>query len=70
MKYIIPNTNIVTTQEDPKKRAFLTKLAAFLKSRNKPFNRIPTLGHRELDLNQLYIEVTGRNGVQAVSTHF
>lgn len=66
MKYKIPNTNLMTTFDDPKKIQFLAHLAEFLKSRNQPFTRIPTLGHRELDLNQLYIEVTNRHGVQAV----
>jgi hypothetical protein len=52
--------------EDENKKKFLSELIEFLRTRNIPFNRVPTLGHRELDLFRLYEEVTGRGGVQAV----
>lgn len=51
---------------DTKKKKFLNELVEFLRTRNVPFNRVPTLGHRELDLHKLYEEVTSRGGVQSV----
>jgi len=44
---------------------FLSSLGEFLTQRGKSL-KIPTLGHKELDLEQLYNEVTMRGGVQAV----
>ncbi|KAL0479172.1 hypothetical protein AKO1_007993 [Acrasis kona] len=48
------------------KKKFLNDLVDFLRTRNTPLSRVPTLGHRELDLHKLYEEVTDRGGVQAV----
>eukprot|EP01080_Neovahlkampfia_damariscottae_P004894 gene4894-8488_t len=52
--------------DTPNKQLFLTELANFLKTRNKSISRIPTLGHKELDLQALYKEVLSRGGVEEV----
>ena len=46
--------------------SFLAELSSFLKTRNKSISRIPTLGHKELDLQALYKEVLSRGGVEEV----
>jgi hypothetical protein len=61
------SSDIQPQEEDSdSKKKFLHDLVEFLRTRNIPFNRVPTLGHRELDLHKLYEEVTSRGGVQAV----
>ena len=67
-----PNSpsNATTKRKNSKQseegRTFLCELTEFLQSRGQSLFRIPTLGHKELDLEQLYNEVTARGGVQAV----
>jgi hypothetical protein len=60
------STTTLSSPTCPQDKNFLTKLTEFLHSRNVTFSRIPTLGHKELDLEQLYREVTGRGGVNQV----
>jgi hypothetical protein len=61
-----PTRNLNSTS-DIERQSFLSELQIFLKTRNKSISRIPTLGHKELDLMGLYREVLLRGGVEEVS---
>jgi hypothetical protein len=57
----------LNSTSDGERQSFLSELQIFLKTRNKSISRIPTLGHKELDLMGLYREVLNRGGVEEVS---
>mmetsp|Transcript_17391 Transcript_17391/g.28576 ORF Transcript_17391/g.28576 Transcript_17391/m.28576 type:complete len:270 (+) Transcript_17391:173-982(+) len=48
------------------KDEFQTRLLKFMRDRGTPITKVPTLGHKELDLFTLYHEVTTRGGVSKV----
>ena len=56
---------VATSSSSPKSSPFIDELKQFLSRKNKVL-KIPTLGHKELDLEQLYHEVTKRGGIQSV----
>lgn len=48
------------------KAQFMESLEDFMAERGTPMTKVPTLGHKELDLFILYCEVVKRGGVEAV----
>jgi hypothetical protein len=61
----ISDLSVRTSFEDAR-NGFLDGLAVFLKTKNKGLHKLPTLGHRQLDLWRLWNEVKLRGGVQEV----
>uniref|UniRef100_A0A1B6IYW7 ARID domain-containing protein n=1 Tax=Homalodisca liturata TaxID=320908 RepID=A0A1B6IYW7_9HEMI len=49
-------------------RDFLSRLHAFMKARQTPINRVPTIGFKELDLYKLYSKVRHLGGYDAVTS--
>lgn len=67
MKYPTFNQKINNAQQEIRRKQFIYDLIEFLKSQNKTLNKIPILGHRELDLMSLYNEVQTRGGFDEVN---
>lgn len=66
MKYQIYNHKTSNSQEEIVKKQFINDLCEFLKGQNKNLNKVPILGHKELDLMGLYNEVQVRGGFEEV----
>lgn len=52
----------------PEEKEFLAKLHAFMKSRQTPINRIPSIGYKEIDLYKFYIKVQHLGGYDIVTS--
>ena len=61
---------ITNVNEDRERKIFMQDLNKFMSEIGKPLSKIPIMGYKELDLFQLFREVTAYGGFNEVSDHF